>query len=83
MHLQPANLRIIIGLHAHQLFTNYGAQTSQKNSPIEEVEGEDTYADGSSAYFHKGATEGGNFEGFKILTSTVEVENLKNILVLQ
>lgn len=30
MHLQPANLRIIIGLHAHLLFTNYGAQTSQK-----------------------------------------------------
>lgn len=29
------------------------------------------------------ATEGGNFEGFKILTSTVEVENLNNILVLQ
>ena len=41
MHLQPANLRIIIGLHAHLLFTNYGAQTSQKNSPVEEVE--DTY----------------------------------------
>lgn len=81
MHLQPANLRIIIGLHAHLLFTNHGAQTSQKNSPVEEVE--DTYADGNSAYFHKGATEGGNFEGFKILTSTVEVENLNNILVLQ
>lgn len=28
----------------------------------------------------EGATEGGNFEGFKILTSTVEVENLNNIL---
>ena len=41
MHLQPANLRIIIGLQAHLLFTNYGAQTSQKNSPVEEVE--DTY----------------------------------------
>ncbi len=51
MHLQPANLRIIIGLHAHLLFTNHGAQTSQKNSPVEEVE--DTYADGSSAYFHR------------------------------
>lgn len=37
MHLQPANLRIIIGQHAHLLFTNYGTQTLQKNTETIEI----------------------------------------------
>ncbi len=50
---------------------------------IEDVEGEYTYADGSSAYFHNGSTEGGNFAGYKIITSTVEVDTIDNVLVLE
>ncbi|HIY87170.1 MAG TPA: BACON domain-containing protein, partial [Candidatus Bacteroides pullicola] len=69
----------------HPVETNIGLidGLTNGNIPIEEVEGERKFSDGSSVYYHKGATEGGNMDGFKILTSTVEVDNLNRIMIVE
>ena len=53
------------------------------NTPIEEVEGESKFSDGSSVYYHKGTTRGGAYDGYNILTSTVEVDDLTEVLVIE
>ena len=53
------------------------------NTPIEEVEGERTFSDGSSVYYHKGTESGGAYDGYNILTSTVEVDNLNRIMIVE
>ena len=47
------------------------------------MEGERKFSDGSSVYYHKGTESGGFYDGYNILTSIVEVDNLTEVLVIE